>query len=137
MLFPFRPQPDSYPFHRYVQYLSARLYGIDRPFQLRCNKAGRCVGLDHGFEAGVLVRGPFGVGVFWHRVICPSSSAPVLRGGLSIRHQIVVVAQSALDIERRASCSVGISSARGQHTQGPIMLGVLVRDVIYRDVSYR
>ena len=36
---------------------------------------------------------------------------------LSIRHQIVVAAQSVLDIERGASCGVGISSARGQHTQ--------------------
>jgi hypothetical protein len=40
----------------------------------------------------------------------------------SIRHQIVVVAQSVLDAERRASRCIGISSARGQHTQGPIIL---------------
>jgi hypothetical protein len=53
----------------------------------------------------------------------------------SIRHQIVVVAQCVLDVERRASRCVGISSARGHHTQGPIILSALIRDVIYRDVA--
>jgi hypothetical protein len=53
----------------------------------------------------------------------------------SIRHQIVVVAQSVLDVERRASRCVGISSARGQHTQGPIILSALIRDEIYRDIQ--
>jgi hypothetical protein len=53
----------------------------------------------------------------------------------SIRHQTVVVAQSALDVERRASRCVGIGSARGQYTQGPIILSALIRDVIYCDVA--
>jgi hypothetical protein len=53
----------------------------------------------------------------------------------SIRHQIVVVAQSVLDLERRASRCVGISSARGQYTQGPIILSALIRDVIYCDAA--
>jgi len=53
----------------------------------------------------------------------------------SIRHQIVVVAQSVLDVERRASRCVGIGSARGQHTQGPIILSALIRDEIYRDIQ--
>jgi hypothetical protein len=35
---------------------------------------------------------------------------------LSIRHQIIVAAQNALDVECGASCGVGIGNARGQHT---------------------
>jgi hypothetical protein len=53
----------------------------------------------------------------------------------SIRHQIVVVAQGVLNVERRASRCVGISSARGKHTQGPIILSALIRDVIYCDIQ--
>ena len=53
----------------------------------------------------------------------------------SIRHQIVVVAQSVLDVERRAGRCVRISSARGKYTQGPIILSALIRDVIYCDVA--
>jgi len=34
----------------------------------------------------------------------------------SIRHQIIIAAQNGLDVERSAGRSVGISSARGQHT---------------------
>ena len=45
------------------------------------------------------------------------------------------MAQSVLDVERRASRCVGISSARGQYTQGPIILSALIRDVIYCDVA--
>jgi hypothetical protein len=41
------------------------------------------------------------------------------------------VAQGVLNIERRA----GISSARGKHTQGPIILSALIRDVIYCDIQ--
>jgi len=63
------------------------------------------------------------------------SSARRSRAVRSIRHQIVVVAQSVLDVERRASRCVGISSARGQYTQGPIILSALIRDVIYCDVA--
>jgi hypothetical protein len=61
-----------------------------------------------------------------------SPTQPAVR---SIRHQIVVVAQCVLDVERRASRCVGISSARGHHTQGPIILSALIRDVIYCDVA--
>ncbi len=63
------------------------------------------------------------------------SSARRSRAVRSIRHQIVVVAQSVLDVERRASRCVGIISARGQYTQGPIILSALIRDVIYCDVA--
>jgi hypothetical protein len=49
-----------------------------------------------------------------------------------IGHQIVVVAQSVLDVERPASRCVGISSARGQHTQGPI---ILTRSFVTRFIS--
>jgi hypothetical protein len=34
----------------------------------------------------------------------------------SIRHQIIVASQDALDVECRAGGRVGVSSARGQHT---------------------
>ena len=43
----------------------------------------------------------------------PSRSRDAAR---SIRHQIIVAAQNGLDLERSAGRSVGISSARGQHT---------------------
>jgi hypothetical protein len=36
------------------------------------------IGLDQGFEADILFRGPFVVGVFGHRVICPSFSSQTL-----------------------------------------------------------
>ena len=42
-----------------------------------------------------------------------SPSAPALQIALSIRRQIVVVAQGVLDMECRASRCVGISCARG------------------------
>jgi hypothetical protein len=70
-----RLQPDPYPFYRYVQCARAGPYGWDRPLQLRCDKMNGRIGLDQGFEAGILFRGPFAAAVFGHRVICPSFSA--------------------------------------------------------------
>jgi hypothetical protein len=51
-------------------------------------------------------------------------------------HQIVVLSQGVLDIERSARRGVGVSSARGQHTKGPIIFGVLIRNAIDCDVLY-
>jgi hypothetical protein len=61
-----RLDPDLYPFHQYVQYLSAGPYGWDRPLQLRCDEMNGRISLDQGFEQGILFRGPFVVAVFGH-----------------------------------------------------------------------
>ena len=61
-----RLQPDAHPFHRYVQYGRAVPCGWDRPLQLRCDEINGRIGLDQGFEAGILLRGPFVVAVFGH-----------------------------------------------------------------------
>jgi hypothetical protein len=52
----------------------------------------------------------------------------------SIRHQIIVAAQNALDVVCGTSRGVGISSARGQYTQGPIIFSAPIRDAIDGDV---
>ena len=45
-----------------------------------------------------------------------SGPAFTIKAARSIRHQIIVAAQNALDVECGASCGVGIGNARGQHT---------------------
>ena len=65
-----------------------------------------------------VVRQAFGYSRFCQLLAPEIFSGPAftIKAARSIRHQIIVAAQNALDIERRAGRRVGIGSARGQHT---------------------
>jgi hypothetical protein len=80
-----RLQPDPYPFHRYVQCARAGPYGDHRPLQLRCDEMNGRIGLDQGFEPGILFRGPFVAAVFRERrfTLLPSPAAQQQHTALS------------------------------------------------------
>jgi hypothetical protein len=65
-----------------------------------------------------VVRQAFGYSRFCQLLAPEIFSGPAftIKAARSIRHQIIVAAQNALDVECGASCGVGIGNARGQHT---------------------
>jgi hypothetical protein len=74
----------------------------------------------------------FAPGVLFRRLARSRFGSTRRRCG-SIHHQIILASQYALDVDCGAGRSIGICSARGQHTQRPVILSSLICNAVDGD----